>query len=136
MSDEMACVEAGRNVFERDPFARLLGMELVRVGCGTAVVRMTVDEQHRNGVGTVHGGVLFSLADVAFAVAGNSRGVLAVALNVSITFVKGIRGGVIEAVAREVSLGPRVATYDVTVTDESGEPLALFHGLAYRKRQR
>ena len=123
-------------VFANDLFAHHLGIELIEVGEGTARARMVIAEHHHNAVGTVHGGAIFGLADLVFAVACNSRGALAVALNVDISFVKAVRGGVLSAAAVETTCGPRIATYDITVTDGAGDVVALFHGMAYRKRAR
>ncbi|MBC7237853.1 MAG: hotdog fold thioesterase [Chloroflexi bacterium] len=123
-------------VFDRDCFAHHLGIELLEAGEGTASARMVLGEQHLNGMGTVHGGAIFGLADLAFAVACNSREALAVALNVNISYVKAVRGGVLYARATETSLSARIGTYEVVVTDEQGETVALFYGMAYRKQAR
>ncbi len=123
-------------VWERDAFARSIGIELIETEPGRAVVAMTLTLNHLNGVGTAHGGALFSLADFAFAVASNSRGLVAVALNTTISFVKAVSEGRLTATAREESLSPRIGVYAVEVKDEKGELVALFQGTAYRKKPR
>lgn len=122
--------------FARDTFARASGITLVSIGTGTATVRMEVREQHKNSHGTVHGGALFTLADAAFAIASNSHGIPAAAINATITYMKAAREGVLTAVAEEFALNPRLATYIVTVTDDTGDRIALFQGMVYRKTPR
>lgn len=121
-------------ISSRDRFARLLGIELLEVGPGYAKATMPVNDEHKNGLGIAHGGAVFSLADVAFAAASNSRGAAAVAINVSISYVCAGKEGLLTAEARETSLTPKLATYQVTITDEEGATLALFDGMVYRKR--
>ena len=116
-----------------DRFARLCGVEIVSVGDGASLVRMTVRPDHLNALNMVHGGAIFTMADFAFALAANSRDVPSVALSVSVNFLRPGRAGVLTATAREVSVGSKVGTYDVQVRDEAGELLAVFQGLAYRK---
>ncbi len=122
-----------RQYFSNDIFARECGIELVHVAPGEAEVCMPVRREHMNAMGIVHGAAVFSIADFAFAVSCNSHGTLAVALNVSINFVKAATRGTLHAQAREVTRSRRVGTYEVRVTDDAGELIALFTGLAYRK---
>jgi len=123
-----------RRYMSQDHLAATLGMELVQVAPGQAEVRMPLDQRHLNGAGIVHGGAIFSLADVAFAAASNAHGTLALALDVSISFVKAATTGVLTARADELSLGPRTGVYGVRVTNQSGELIALFQGTVYRKK--
>jgi acyl-CoA thioesterase len=130
-------MEAIRQFFiERDQFAKHNGIELVSAALGQARVKMTLQPHHLNGVGLAHGGAIFTLADFAFAVASNSHGTLAVAINVSISFLKAVRAGTLWAEAREVSLNPRLGSYTVDVKDDTGQLVAVFQGLAYRKQDR
>lgn len=126
-----------KEFFRRDQFAALCGIELLEVSQGGAKVRMKVEERHLNGLRTVHGGAIFTLADFAFAVACNSHGTVAVALNVNISFVKAaFPGMLLFADAKEVSLSPKIGTYDIRITSEKGDLIATFQGLAYRKREK
>lgn len=118
---------------ERDRFAQLIGAEIVSAGEGRGEVKLSVGPQHLNAMDVVQGGVIFTIADLAFALACNSQGVPAVGLSVNIHYLRPGRSGVLTARAREVSLSNRVGDYVVEVTDEAGEVLAVFHGLAYRK---
>ncbi|NLX06166.1 MAG: hotdog fold thioesterase [Phycisphaerae bacterium] len=127
-------MEKVKEYFKKDHFAASNGMELVEVSPGKATARMTVGENHLNAVGTIQGGAIFTLADLAFAAACNSHGTVAVAINVSISFVKAVNAGVLTAEARELSCNPRLGTYTAEVRDEKGDLVAVFQGLAYRKK--
>ena len=120
----------------QDPFARFLGIELLELREGYSKVTMTVREHMLNFHGIPHGGVIFSLADAAFAAAGNSYGQTAVALNVSISFLAAVPVGTrLYAEATEESLSRRTALYRLAVTTEDGTSVALCHGTIYRKNQ-
>ena len=129
-------METIKKFFKGDRLAEYLGIELVDVSIGNAVARMDVKNEHLNGIGTVHGGAIFTLADFAFAVAANSHGMVTVAINVSITFMKAASSGTLTAIAREVSLNPKIASYTVNIIDDDDELIAIFQGLAYRKRDK
>jgi acyl-CoA thioesterase len=124
--------ESIRAVLGDDRVAEYFGMKAESVGEGAAVVTLTIDDRHQNGNGVAHGGVIFSLADVAFALACNSRG-HAVSANSSITFCAPGKSGTLRATAREISLSRKLGTYEVTITGDDGKVIALFQGLAYRK---
>jgi len=119
--------------FDKDLYARENGIELLHVGKGVAGVRMAIQEKHINSHGTVHGGAIFTLADTAFALASNSHGIPASAINAHISYMKAARSGTLRAEAREFALNPRLASYTVEVTDDAGEKIAIFQGMAYRK---
>jgi acyl-CoA thioesterase len=123
------------DVLARDAFAKHCGIELVSAAPGHAVTRLTVEPRHLNGIGIVQGGALFTLADFAFAAASNAHGTVAVGINVSITYMKATSSGLLTAEARELSRNPKLATYTVDITDESGALVAVFQGLVYRKSQ-
>jgi acyl-CoA thioesterase len=118
-----------------DRFASQVGITLVDIRPGSARAQMTIEEQHLNGVGTVQGGAVFTLADFAFAGAANSHGRVAVGIDASISFVKAVSSGVLTAEAVEEAVSERISTCLVRVTDESGDLVALFKGTAYRKRE-
>jgi acyl-CoA thioesterase len=118
---------------KQDKFAQHLGIELVGASPGRAKVRMMVKDEHRNSVGMVHGGVIFTVADYAFAVACNSHGVPAVAVNCTIAYFRQPSGDTLIAEATEVSKSRRLGTYLVNVTDAEGTPVAMFQGMAYRR---
>ncbi len=120
---------------DNDLFAQHCGIELLEAAGGNSRARMAIGKHHLNGVGTVHGGALFTLADYAFAAACNSHGTVAVAINCSISYVKAVPSGVLTATARETSLGGRIGTYSIDITDDKGALIAIFQGMAYRKKE-
>jgi acyl-CoA thioesterase len=121
--------------FKRDQFARHCGIELVDVSPGKARAEMEIKSEHLNGVNTVHGGAIFTLADFAFAAAANSYGQVTVAINANITYINALTHGRIVAEAREISRNPKLSTYTIDILNEEGEVAAVFQGLAYQKRE-
>ncbi len=119
--------------FTNDAWAQEAGIELMEVSAGRAKVRMRVAGWHKNSHGTVHGGAIFTLADTAFALASNSHGIPAAAINAHISYVKAATAGTLYAEAEEFSLNKKIATYTVTVTDDAGEKIAIFQGMVFRK---
>jgi acyl-CoA thioesterase len=120
---------------KKDQFAERCNIELVSVTPGQARAKMTLHPHHWNGLGTAQGGAIFTLADFAFAAAANSHGTIAVAINVSITFMKAATAGTLWAEARELSRNPKLGTYTVEVKDDAGDLIAHFQGLVYRKKE-
>ncbi len=118
---------------ERDAFARLLGIRIVAAAPGYAKTAMDLTDNLKNGAGIAHGGAVFSLADLALAIASNSYGKLALAVAASISFVKPGTGTTLFAEAKEVALGGKMATYAVTITNDAGQAVAAFQGTVYRK---
>jgi acyl-CoA thioesterase len=119
--------------FNRDRFATENGMKVVEIRPGFARAEMTVEGRHLNAVGILQGGALFTLADLAFAAASNSHGVTAVACQADVTWFKAVESGKVTARAEEISRTRKLSTCLVRVTDENGEPVALFKGIAYIK---
>ncbi|WP_319540351.1 hotdog fold thioesterase [uncultured Methanospirillum sp.] len=119
-----------------DPFSRELGIRLINASPGEATLHLDITGRHLNSHGTVHGGVIFSLADVAFAVASNTSGIPAVAINTSITYMKAATSGTLVAEAKEFSSNPKLGSYIVEVYDQEREKIAVFQGLAYRRSPR
>ncbi|MCE5309270.1 MAG: PaaI family thioesterase [Acidobacteriales bacterium] len=119
--------------FDRDRFASENGMRIVEVALGSARAEMTVEPRHMNGVGILQGGAVFTLADLAFAAASNSHGVVAVGSQVDITYFKAVRSGKLTATAEEICRTHKLSTCLIRVTDEEGSLVALFKGLAFIK---
>lgn len=117
----------------RDAFAAHLGIRLIEAAPGYAKTAMDLTDKHKNGAGIAHGGAIFSLADLAFAIAANTHGKLSLAVTAAISFVKAGTGKTLFAEAREVSLGSKMATYAITISDDAGDTIAAFQGTAYRK---
>jgi len=127
--------EAMRLYFKSDRIAELFGIEILEFGNGNAKTRMPVQDMHLNGLDIVHGASIFALGDFTFAVASNSHGTVAVAINASCSFVKGIKSGTLYADAKESSLSPKIGTYNIVISDDAGDTVALFHGMVYRKKE-
>ena len=122
---------------QRDPFARLMGAKVEIVGPGQSRVSLTITDDMVNFHGNTHGGVIFSMGDIAFAAASNSYGQTAVALNVGITFLKATTSGdrLVAEAAEQSSTGP-MALYDIVIRDErTGELVAKSQDLVYRKKE-
>lgn len=129
-------MEKIKKFFKKDKFAEYVGIDLLEIEKGKAKTRMKINENHLNGIGTVHGGALFTLADFTFAVAANSYGNITVAINANISFMKAAKSGYLFAEAREISRNPKISTYTIDITDDEGDLLAIFQGLAYTKREK
>ncbi|ELZ80411.1 hotdog fold thioesterase (plasmid) [Haloferax larsenii] len=129
-SDEQAAI---RERAANDPFCARVGIDLADFGEGYAETTLTLDEDHLNFHGTPHGGVVYTLADAAFAAASNSHGDAAFALETNISYLAAADvGDTIRAVAEETHLGGRTAEYEVVVSDESGDRIATFRGRVYK----
>jgi acyl-CoA thioesterase len=115
----------------RDRASRALGIELLAVRLGYARVALVVREDMLSGHDLCHGGVIFTLADTAFAFACNGRNRRTLALQCSITFAAPARlGDRLEATAVERSAGGRTGTYDVEIAAR-GAIVAYFRGTSY-----
>jgi acyl-CoA thioesterase len=116
-----------------DNFAEAIGLELLESKEGYAKVQMKVQKIHTNALGFTHGGAIFSLADYAFAHACNYGDNVAVAVQVSINFLKpSVEGDVLVAEATRVSDGKTMGLYQVTVKNQE-KTIAVFSGLAFKK---
>ena len=125
-----------KRLFKTDRYAELSNIELLTAGPGRATAKMTLHPHHLNALGTVQGGAIFTLADFTFAVACNSHGTMAVALDVSIVFMKAATTGTLRAEAKEISKNFKVGLYLVEVKDDVGDLVAQFQGMAYRKKDK
>ena len=136
LSQAEACELAARvaaAMYERDTASRGLGIEISQVGPGRAELTMPVRADMLNGHAICHGGFIFTLADSAFAFACNSYNFNTVASGCAIDFVAPAReGDVLTARAHERALAGRTGVYDVEVTNQRGETVALFRGKSYR----
>jgi acyl-CoA thioesterase len=120
-------------MFARDTAAHTLGVRLVGVAPGRAEVAMTVRADMLNGHAICNGGFIFTLADTAFAYACNSYNLNTVASGCAIDFLAPAReGDVLVAVGQERSASGRTGVYDIEVTSERGDRIALFRGKSYR----
>ena len=130
MSPEDKAARVGQTMFVADLASReFMRMELVGCTPGRATMRMTVREEMLNGHRICHGGFIFTLADSTFAFACNSHNKVAVAAGCSIEFLKpGQLGDVLTCEGVEQVLQGRHGIYDMRVTNQRGEVVALFRG--------
>jgi len=116
-------------MFARDAASAALGMHVVELAPQRAVVTMLVREDMLNGFAVAHGGIIFSLADTAFALACNDGSAVTLAAGADITFLRPVRAGQeLCATAVVRSRSGRSGVVDVTVTDDTGVPVAEFRG--------
>lgn len=125
-----------REIFAKDRYAALSGIDIIEAGKGYCRTRLVIEDKHLNAANVVQGGAIFTLADFAFAVASNSHGQLALAINVNISFLRAKSSGTLYATATEVGDPKQLGAYDVLVTDEQDAVIARFNGMVYRKKQR
>lgn len=132
--DAQALAQAvGEVMWSRDRATNALGMELVRINPGEAWIAMLVRDDMVNGHHICHGGLIFTLADSAFAYACNSYNLNTVASACHIDFLAPAKiGETLEAHAVERSRSGRTGVYDVTVSTRSGTTVALFRGKSTR----
>ena len=128
------------NLLERlnasDRFANGIGAQLVEIREGYARAELTVEEKHLNGANVCQGGVMYTLADLAFAGVCNCHGTLTLGVNNSITFLKsGQLGEKIIAEAVEVLDHHKLPYCEIKVRNEQGELLAVMTGLGYRLKK-
>ncbi|HBT77959.1 MAG TPA: hypothetical protein DEB39_13785 [Planctomycetaceae bacterium] len=121
----------------KDTFAvKTTGMEIDDVRPGYARIRLRVEDRHLNAIGITQGGVLFTLADFALAVASNTvEGVESVGIEGSISFLRPSKtGDVLTAEATEIARTRSLSTVEVSLTDQAGTLLARFHGRAFLRK--
>ena len=141
MSETMATEISKQNaetiarwMIEHDQLAVKMGMGLVDVAPGYCRLSMQVREDMLNAVGICHGAATFALADVAFAIASNSHGRTAVALNANINYpAASCAGDILTAEARETSLGGKTGLYQVEVKRGDGTLVGHFSGTVFRR---
>lgn len=118
---------------ERDRFTKWLGLEIDEIREGYCRLHYTVKADMLNGFERIHGGILFSASDSAFAFACNSHGIITVALDVSITFTQpAMEGEVLTVEAEEIHLGNKTGLYDIRTTNAEGKLVCMFKGTGYR----
>ena len=134
MNDAVAVAEASaRAMYSQDRASQALGMRIVEIRPGYARLAMTVRADMVNGHQLCHGGLMFTLADSAFAFACNTCNAVTVASAASIEFLLPVRlGDELTAIAEERSRSKRTGVYDVSVHNQQGECVALFRGRSHQ----
>lgn len=121
-----------RAMMQRDRASAALGMVVIEDAPGRAVVRMPVRDDMLNGFAITHGGLVFTLADTAFAIACNEDDQITVAQGADVTFLKSTTSGqTLTATAVRRTRSGRTGLYDVAVTDETGDTVAEFRGRSF-----
>jgi acyl-CoA thioesterase len=130
-------LSAMRKQVKAEPYARKMGLSLIKVAPGYALVEMSPREDTANIFGMTHGGAIFSLIDEAFQVSCNAHGTIAVALNMTITYHHPpARMSVLRAESKEIHRARKTGTYEIKVSDDQGNLIASCMALAYRKKEK
>ena len=116
-----------------DRFAAGCGARLVEIAPGTATAIMEVTPSHLNAGGVCQGGALFTMADLAFAIAVNMHGVLTFSTSANITYLRSVSSGYVYAEAQEIVDHKRMPFVEVRITDDEGTLVAIFTSSGYRK---
>ncbi|MDL2323440.1 PaaI family thioesterase [Bacteroidales bacterium OttesenSCG-928-A17] len=120
--------------FKNDRYAVFSGVELLEVKPGYARAQMKIKDMHLNAGNVVQGGAIFTLADLTFAAAVNAYGNLAMSIETSIRYFKGVGEGTLFAEAVALNVHPKLATFEVKVTNEANDLIAIFTATAFRKK--
>jgi acyl-CoA thioesterase len=116
-----------------DLFSQWMGIAITDLAPGTCTLQAQIQPNMLNGFGICHGGITFSLADSAFAFASNSHGIQSVSIETSISHTKAVKADdIITAKAIEKNLTSKLGIYEVTLTNQNGEIVALFKGTVFR----
>lgn len=119
-----------------EPYAKKLGMKLLKAETGYALVEMALKEDMENIFDMTHGGAIFSLIDEAFEISCNTHGTVAVALNVAVTYHRApTKREVLRAESKELHRSRKTASYEIKVTGEDNSLIASCNALAYRKQE-
>ena len=126
--------EAITNAIKRETFAQELKMKLVELEDGHSVVEMIYNPEKMNNMHDLaHGGALFGLMDEAFEMACHTKGTIAVALNINVTFVTSPKpGSRLRAEANQVSETRKTASFDIKITDQDENLITTCQALAYQ----
>ena len=125
------------HMIEHDLFSQWLGIEILEIREGYAKTKMIIRKEMINGLGIVHGGIAFSMADSTFAFACNNRNNLSVALDTSINFLKPVHvDDVLIAETKEIHNGKSTGLYQITITNQKYHTVALFKGTCFRTNKK
>ena len=120
-----------------EPFARKMGLRLLKIEPGYALVEMDLRDDMANIFDMTHGGAIFSLIDEAFEISCNSHGTVAVALSMTVTYHNSpTKAGVLRAESKEIYRSRKTATYDIKITENENILIASCQALAYRKQEK
>lgn len=132
-SNDFKAIEVVDHMMKHDLFSQWMGIEVIEISEGYSKIKMTVRKEMINGLGIVHGGIPFSMADSAFAFACNNRNNLSVALDTSINFIKPVHvDDILIAEAKEIHNGKSTGLYHISITNQKNIVVAIFKGTCFR----
>ena len=124
-------LDDARTFFENERFAMQNGMQIDELSEDSCTCSMVIEDYHRNALGGVMGGAIFTLADLAFAVSANHDHQPTVAQNVLINYLNGSKGTKLFARTTRIKHGRSSSVWQVSVTDDLGKDIALFTGTGF-----
>ena len=131
MTDQQIAEQVAQTMLANDQASKNLGISILTTGVGNSLIAMTVSEKMLNGHKICHGGIIFTLADCAFAFACNSYNKTAVAASANINFIRPAHlGDQLTATATEIDKTGRNGIYDIIVANQNDETVAHFRGLS------
>ena|SRR5690242_10382378 len=134
--DSFACKVVDAMMYQ-DYFSQWMGVKILKIEDAYSKIQITVRKEMLNGFFIAHGGIIFALADSAFAFACNSDGKVTVALDVSISFPKpGKEGDTLTAEAKQITKTNKTAVYLIEVKNQNDELIALFKGTCYKTEKK
>ncbi len=134
-NDELAKKVVAK-MMQDDLFSQWMGVKIIKISEGYCKIKMKLRNEMINGFNVIHGGIIFSLADSAFAFACNNRNNLSMALDASITFNKASKpGDTLIAEAKEIHNGRNTGLYIINVINQNHHQVALFKGTCFRTQK-
>ena len=133
INKEKAYQIAQKKMYDNDNFSQWLGIKIIHLDMGQAILEMKIRMEMTNGFGIAHGGISYSLADSALAFAANTHGRHSVSIETSISHTLPILvGDTIRAVVSEDNLTNRIGVYRVLISNQKEQIVAIFKGTVYR----
>ncbi len=120
-------------MLQNDAFSNWIGIQVIEISLGHCVIQAVIRADMVNGFGICHGGITYSIADSALAFASNTHGIKSVSIETSISHIKPVKiDDKITATAKEKSLRNKLGIYEIELTNQDNELVALFKGTVYR----
>lgn len=136
-NEDKALLNLIKENIENEPYAKLFGIKVLELLPGYSIVKVDVKKEYNNIFGIAHGGLVFSILDVAFGSAANSYGTVAVALNVNISYIKPAKeGDSLRAQADEIARSKKTAVFFIVVKNQEDEIIATAQAVAYLKKDK
>ena len=121
----MGNLEQAKELFKNDIFAtQQTGIEILAAEEGYAKCSLRIEDRHKNAAGQVMGGVFFTMADFAFAIAANFKQPLTVTQTAQIVFLSSAKGSTLYAETEKIRSGRKTCFYKILISDDTGEDIA------------